>query len=68
MEFLGVEYVVVRAIQNGKWKWDVSMIGVGTKSGIEGSKSAAGAEARRAIVWLKAKERRQYRLLVRTNT
>ena len=58
MKYLGVEYGVVRAIQNGKWKWSVSMNGVGTKSGLEGSKLVAEIEAKKAIVWLYAKRRR----------
>jgi hypothetical protein len=63
MQYLGVEYGLVRAIQGGKWKWSVSMIGVGSKAGLENSRWAADGEAKKAIVWLLAKRRRESRSL-----
>ena len=58
MQYRGVEFSVVRAIQRGKWKWTVSIDEVGTKTGLADNKPSAVAEAHRAIVWLHAKKRR----------
>ncbi len=54
-----VDFSVVQAIQHGKWKWTVSMDGVGTKTGLADNKPSAVAEAQRAIVWLHAKKLRR---------
>jgi hypothetical protein len=62
MKYLGAEYVVVRAIQGGKWKWSVSVIGVGTKAGLENSNRVAESKAKKAIVWLHAKNRRDSKI------
>ncbi len=50
MEYRGVEFCVVRAIQRQRWKWTVALNHVGTKTGVSESRIDAIADAQRAIV------------------
>jgi hypothetical protein len=59
MEYRGVEFHVVKAIERQKWKWTVAFQDLGNRTGLSGTKEAAAADARRAITWLLAARRRR---------
>jgi hypothetical protein len=62
MEYRGIEFTVVQAIQRGKWKWSVSGVDLVNRSGLAENKHEAAADARKAISWLLAAKMRQLRM------
>jgi hypothetical protein len=59
MEYRGIEFSVVQAIERGKWKWTVAVPGLHYRTGLAASRDAATAGARRAISWLLAAKKRE---------
>jgi hypothetical protein len=59
MEYRGIEYTIVQAIERRKYRWSVTIPDLGTRSGLAESKEAAAAQARKAIAWLLAAKRRE---------
>jgi len=59
MDYRGVEFTIVQGIERRKWRWTAAIPEVGTRSGLADSKAEAAAQARRAITWLLAAQKRQ---------
>jgi hypothetical protein len=65
MEYRGVDFHVVKAIERQKWRWTVAGPDLGDRIGLSGTKEAAAADARRAITWLLAARRRRTKCCLR---
>jgi len=48
MEYRGVEFTIVQAVQRQKWKWTVTIPDIGYRTGLADDKSAA-IRARRSL-------------------
>jgi hypothetical protein len=59
MEYRGIEFSVVKSIERRKWRWNVAVENVGSRSGVSATPGIAAAEARRAISWLLAAKNRE---------
>jgi hypothetical protein len=59
MEYRGVEFTIVRAIERHKWRWTAAIPDIGMRSGLANSKENGAAYARKAITWLLAAKKRQ---------
>jgi hypothetical protein len=54
MQYRGVEFDVVRSIERSQWRWRVSIVQIGNRTGLAATKDLAAANARHAISWLLA--------------
>ena len=63
MEYRGVEFTIVRAIDCHKWRWRVAIPDVGNRTGLAQTKEGAIAGARRAIGWLLAAKKRKQEMM-----
>ena len=59
MEFRGVEFTIVKAIDCHKWRWRVAIPDLGNRTGLAQTKERAIAGAHRAIGWLLAAKKRK---------
>jgi hypothetical protein len=59
MEYRGIEFQIVHAVERQKWRWNVAVMDLGNRTGLSGTKEAASADARRAIGWLLAAKQRR---------